>query len=239
MKDHLLDLVQHTHALGTIDLVKISGTDESTRIEAMAADRSVVVQAKFADPVADFIGTFGMPNLAKLNILLGLPEYDEEATIEVTKQNDALAGLHFKNSTGDFQNDYRFMSRKQIEDNLRTVRFTGTAWQVELEPSVAAITRLKHMAQAHSEETVFEVRAAEHDLVFNFGDRANHAGEFVFAHEVTGLLARVWAYPIASVIGILNLPGDAMMSFSNDGALKITVDSGLGVYDYILPAQMK
>jgi len=66
MKDHLLDLVEHTHDLGVIDLVKITGTDKQTDISGVAEDRSVIVDGTFAGPVADFIGTFGMPNLSKL-----------------------------------------------------------------------------------------------------------------------------------------------------------------------------
>ena len=52
MKDHLLDIVQHTHGLGVIDLVKITGTDSETQLEALAEDRSVIVQAKFKGVVA-------------------------------------------------------------------------------------------------------------------------------------------------------------------------------------------
>ena len=46
MKDHLLDIVQHTHQLGNIDLVKITGTQDDTVLEAIAEDRSVILQAK-------------------------------------------------------------------------------------------------------------------------------------------------------------------------------------------------
>ena len=62
MKDHLLDLVEHTYDLGCIDLVKITGDDKSTAINGLAEDRSVIVDGTFASPVADFIVTFGMPN---------------------------------------------------------------------------------------------------------------------------------------------------------------------------------
>ncbi len=75
MKDHLLDIVQHTHGLGVIDLVKITGTDSDTQLEALAEDRSVIVQAKFKGVVAEFVGTFGMPNLGKLNTILNIPEF--------------------------------------------------------------------------------------------------------------------------------------------------------------------
>ena len=43
MRDCLLDLVQHTHDLGCIDLVKIVGDENSTQIEGLAEDLSVVV----------------------------------------------------------------------------------------------------------------------------------------------------------------------------------------------------
>jgi len=37
----------------------------------------------------------------------------------------------------------------------------------------------------------------------------------------------------------LNLDGDLTMSISDQGAMMITVDSGMTKYDYILPAQSK
>ena len=75
MRDCLNDLVQHTVDLGCIDLIKIVGTDASTQIEGMSDNVSVVVRGEYKNPLADFIGTFGMPNLSKLKIFLNLPEY--------------------------------------------------------------------------------------------------------------------------------------------------------------------
>ena len=70
MRDHLLDLVEHTFDLGCIDLVKITGTAKETLIAGLAEDRSVVVEGRFLAPVPEFIGTFGMPNLSKLKIFI-------------------------------------------------------------------------------------------------------------------------------------------------------------------------
>ena len=64
MRDYLLDLVEHSYDLGCIDLIKITGTDKETNIDGLAEDKSVVLNAKFATPVAEFMGTFGMPNLS-------------------------------------------------------------------------------------------------------------------------------------------------------------------------------
>ena len=56
MRDYLLDIVQHTHALGFIDLVKITGTDSVTSIEAISEERIAIVQAQFHNPIPEFIG---------------------------------------------------------------------------------------------------------------------------------------------------------------------------------------
>jgi hypothetical protein len=243
MKDILTDIVTHTHSLGIIPLVKITGTDAETLIESMAEDRSVIINAKTNDPVNEFLGTFGMPNLDKLSLHLRNPEYKENAKIEViiAERNgeDIPVSLHFENSTGDFVNDYRFMNQQIINEKLKTVKFKGAQWDIELEPSVASITRLKLQAQAHTEETVFQVKTDNRNLIFFFGDASTHAGSFVFESGVTGKLKQTWSWPVSQVMSILNLDGDKVMKIADAGAMMITVNSGLASYDYILPAQTK
>jgi hypothetical protein len=243
MKDILQDLVAHTHALGCIPLVKISSTDEETSIEAMAEDRSVIVNAKTLAPVDQFVGIFGMPNLNKLDIHLKCPEYKEGANISVVKAQrngeEIPTGLHFKNAAGDFQNDYRFMNTDIINEKLKSVKFKGAKWEIEFEPQVTSIQRLKFQAQAHSEETVFQVKTDNNDLVFSFGDASTHAGSFVFEAGITGKLKQEWAWPVIQVMSILALAGDKTVRISDAGAMQITVNSGLAEYNYILPAQSK
>jgi len=240
MRDHLLDLVEHTLKLGCIDLVKITGDDKSTEIFGVAEDRSVVVEGKYSNPVPEFIGLFGMPNLAKLNILLNLPEYKEGAELGVTKKDTgAPDGINFKNATGDFKNNYRFMAAEHVDQKAKTVKFKGVPWHVEFVPSVAAIQRLKMQAQANAEEVNFQAKTENGDLKFFFGDHSTHAGNFVFHPGVTGTIKRAWSWPIKTVISILDLTGDKVMRISDDGAAQITVDSGMAVYTYIIPAQSK
>ena len=243
MKDILQDLVAHTHSLGFIPLVKVSSTEQATEIEAMAEDRSVIVNAKTKTPVDEFTGVFGMPNLNKLDIHLKCPEYKENAKISVTKAQrngeEIPTGLHFENKDGDFENDYRFMSTEIINEKLKSVKFKGATWNIDFEPSVASIQKLKFQANAHSEEPVFQVKTDNGNLVFSFGDASTHAGEFVFEAGVTGKLKQAWAWPVVQVMSILNLAGDKTIKIADAGAMMITVDSGLAEYDYILPAQSK
>lgn len=240
MRDHLLDLVSHTHDLGCIDLVKIVGDDTSTTINGLAEDRSVVVEGQFAGPVADLIGTVGMPNLNKLKVLLTLQEYKEGAKITVGRKSDNTPEvINFENSAGDFKNSYRLMSESVINGKLQTVKFKGANWHIEFAPSAAAIMRLKMQAQANAEETVFQARTDNGDLKLMFGDHSSHSGSFVFEPGIKGQLKRAWAWPVTTVISILSLTGDKVMKISDDGAAMITVNSGIATYNYILPAQSK
>jgi hypothetical protein len=240
MRDHLLDLVSHTYDLGCIDLVRIVGDDSTTVIDGLAEDRNVVIEAKFAGPVAEFIGTIGMPNLNKLKILLNLQEYKEGSKISIARKADGTPEtINFENSSGDFKNSYRLMSESVINEKLKTFKFKGANWNIEFEPSAASILRMKMQAQANAEETVFQARTENGDLKFTFGDPSTHSGSFVFESGVSGQLKRAWAWPVATVISILSLTGNKIMRISDDGAAMITVDSGVAVYNYILPAQSK
>ena len=235
-----MDLVSHTYDLGCIDLIKITGTDEATNISGLAEDRSVVVEGQFAGPVADFIGTFGMPNLGKLKTLLNLQEYKEDAKLTISRNsNGDLDQLNFENKVGDFKNSYRFMATGIVNEKLKTVKFKGANWNIEFEPTNAAIQRLKMQAQANAEENTFQAKTEGSDLKFFFGDHSTHAGNFVFHPGVNGQLKRAWSWPVKTVISILDLHGDKTFKISDDGAAQITVNSGLAVYNYILPAQSK
>ena len=242
MKDILQDIVAHTHSLGFLNIVKVT-SEADTTIESMAEDRSVILSSQTKNPVAEFAGTFGMPNLDKLELHLKCPEYQTNAkvSVEQAERNGETVPthIHFENEEGDFENDYRFMNKQIIDEKLKTVKFKGASWDVVVEPSMASIQRMKFQSMAHAEETVFTVRTEGTNLVFSFGDASQHAGSFVFQTDVTGSLKHAWAWPVAQVQAILNLDGKVTMSISDQGAMQLTVDSGLAEYNYILPAQTK
>jgi hypothetical protein len=73
MKAILQDIVSHTHNLGFLEIVKITGDATSTKIDSMADDRTVIMTAETANPYADIQGVFGMPQLNKLKIHLDCP----------------------------------------------------------------------------------------------------------------------------------------------------------------------
>ena len=122
-----------------------------------------------------------------------------------------------------------------------SVKFRGVNWHVQIKPTMPDVQRLNFQAQANSEEGTFVVSTDDDKLKFKFGDASSHAGEFIFAQGIEGKLAKSWAWPVAQVTQILKLieSNECTMAFSDDGALQITLDSGIASYQYILPAQSK
>lgn len=243
MKDYLQDLIQHTQGLGNVDLIKVSGTDQETQINAIADDKSVIVSGTLASPIIDFVGVFGMPNLGKLKTILGFDDYDNDAKISVTTSNrdgvDVPTTIHFETKNGDFVNDYRLMSKAIVEEKVKTVTFKGTTWNVEFEPTIAGIQRLKKQASANSEQEHFTMTTVNGDLKINFGDPSTHSGNFVFQPTVTGTLSKTWNWPVKVFLAIMDLPGDKTVRIADAGATEITVNSGLATYRYLLPANSK
>jgi len=243
MKDHLLDLIQYTHGLGVIDLVKIEGTLTETNISAYSDDKSVIVQGRFNEAITDFEGTFGMPNLAKLRTIVNFDDYDDNSIITVVKEQrdgqDVPAAIHFETSAKDFINDYRLMSKAVVQDKVKKVSFKGANWNVEFEPTIPGIMRLKKQAQANSEEDTFKVKTDGTDLKVYFGDHSTHSGNFVFQTNINGTLTKPWKWPVKVFLAIMDLPGKKTVRFSDDGAAEIVVESGFATYTYLLPALTK
>lgn len=244
MKDFLKDLIDHTHGLGVVELLKVSGTDQETTFNAVAENKTVIISGSFKNPIADFVGTFGMPNLGKLKTILSFDLYDDNAVINVAKQNrdgvDTPTTIHFQTQNNDFVNDYRLMGKTIVEEKVKNVAFKGAAWGVEFEPSIAGIQKLKKQAQANSEEEHFVMKTDGSDLKIYFGDPSTHSGNFVFQAGVNGsVTGKNFSWPVKEFISIMDLVGDKTIRVSDAGATEIVVDSGIATYRYLLPANVK
>lgn len=243
MRDILSDIVSHTHNLGFLNIVKVTGDKKATKIDSMADDRSVIMYAETLTPYSDMVGVFGMPQLNKLKYLVDGAEYKDKAKIEIitaVRNNETIpVGIHFENESGDFKNDYRFMNSDIINEKLKTVTFRGVNWDVKVTPTLQAIQRFLFQAGANTEHTTFLAKIDSGNLKFIFGDQSTHGGEFVFATNVTGKLTKAHTWPVMAILSILKIAdvNNCTLDISDAGALQITMDSGLAVYKYIIPAQ--
>ena len=248
MKDILLDLVDHTAGLGFIENVKVTGTTSKTSFEAMDPDRTVILDAKSHNPVPEFIGEFGMGNLGFLNGIVNLDGYKaDEAIINIItrerNEQEAPYSLTFEDQYGN-TDQYKFMSKEVVDQQLKTVKFRGVNWNVSFEPSKVAVQELAQIASIYINiEPTFTVHTENGNVIIGVGtdDGNSHVGKRIFARNVTGELKQPWSWPLQQVLGILKLGmrGICVMSISDQGALQIAIDSGLATYNYILPAMNK
>ena len=243
-RDIVQDIVKHTAGLGFITSVKVTGTDESTTLDAMDADRTVILQAKLHNTVSEFNGEFGLGNLGFLAGVTALGNYQtDDATVDVVARDrngvSSPDHLMFKDADGN-TDQYRFMSKEIIEQTLQTVKFKGVEWDVTLEPTKAKVNELQQVAGIYGGiEPNFTVKTEGTDLIVTVGAAdGSFTGKRTFAQNVNGEITEGYAWPLAQVLAILKLgmSGTCVMQISKKGALMISVDSGIGKYDYILPA---
>lgn len=240
------DVIQYTHGIGKVELVKVVSTDKETKAYALGDGNSVIISAKFSHPIKELAGTFGMPNMNKLKTIIGFDDiYNDKASITVVTEDrdgvDTPVCVHFETETKDFVNDYRLMVKELIESKVPTVSFKTTpTWQVEFEPSVANILKLKKQAQANAEEESFSVKVESNKLKLFFGSPSAHSGNFVFHDNVKpNALSKQWEWPVAVFLSIMDLPGSKTVRISDQGVTQVEVDSGLAVYQYNIPAKSK
>jgi hypothetical protein len=243
-RDVVQDIVKHTAALGFIQAVKVTGTENETSLDAMDAERTVILKATVHAPVQEFTGEFGLGNLGFLAGITGLPNYqDDDATVEVvTRERNGVTEpdhLLFKDASGN-TDQYRFMGKELINQALQTVKFKGVEWDITFEPTKQKVSELATVAGIYGGiEPNFTVKTDNGNLIVTVGAAdGSFTGKRTFATNVDGELTEGYAWPLAKVLAILKLgmSGTCLMQISKRGALQISVDSGIAKYDYILPA---
>lgn len=242
--DSLKDIVRHTHGLGFIDMLKLIGTSNDTKIEAMDIDKSVIMYGQLYQPINELDSTIG---LSRLNVLKGYLDYQKfseaSSSVNVIKQNkdgvDIPIELKFEGSGN--KATYRFMAEAMVNEQIRVPPFKGATWNAVVKPTKSALADLTYFANVlGSFESTFIVSSDKGALYLSIGAGTNDRSVLKFADGVPGPLKQ-WAYPLSQVLAILKLSssGECTMSFSDMGALKIDLDSGLGRYEYILPARQQ
>ena len=187
----------------------------------------------------------GLGNLGFLNGLSNLynKEGSEIEVLTVTKNGNVMPDyLQFKDNDGN-SDKYRLMSKEIIDEQLQQSKFKGVKWDVEFEPTKSKVSEMAAKASIYSSiEPTFTVKTENNNVVFVFGSDlgGSHFGRMVFASNVSGTMTEGYAWPIDKFLSILKLgmAGDCRVHFSKVACM-ITIDSGIGVYNYILPGHTR
>jgi len=248
MREVISDVVKHTGGLGFIDIVKITGSDTETKIEAMDNDKTVIVKGKLNEPLAEFEGEFGMGNLSLIKGLVDHANFRTDgAKVEVIRETDPTNAnqqipteMLFIDEQGQ-DASYRFMSTQLVPSQAK---FLGTTWDITVNPSKSKISEFSSFASLYSAfETLFMVDVREGNLRFNIGDPSgnSHKASVIIEKEVEGKMSAGLYWPISQVLNILKLGIDenVKMNFSSKGALMIELSNDISSYQYILPAKKR
>tara|TARA_B100000929_G_scaffold290219_1_gene283101 strand:+ start:876 stop:1622 length:747 start_codon:yes stop_codon:yes gene_type:complete len=241
----LSDIVKHTHALGFIDAVKVTGHEDSVTVEAMEENRAVVLTGTLNTPIDNLQGTVGLSRMGVLAGYLGFDRFNsKDATVQIETRErggaEVPAEVTFDSGSGH-SGQYRFMAAEVAEEQIQVPPFKGAEWKVTVEPTNAGVTDLTTMNNIlGSYEDSFIAKTNNGNLEFHIGSGSTDRSSITFAKNVEGTLTHAWRFPIANFLAIMKLHKSSestRVSFSDAGALKIEVNSGIGTYTYILPAR--
>lgn len=243
MKDHLIDIVKHTAPLGVFKNLRVDGTDTETTFLSADENKLVVLLGKLHAPIKEFKGTFGIPSLSWLNVLLTIPEYQEDSSkcrveAEIKNNVEQPISIKFENANSDYKNEFRLMTANLINNIQPLLKFNVTSWPIEFETTVVQQQRLKFQASSNPEETTATFSIEKGAIKVIIGDPSGSCGNFIFYNGVDPKIKENIVVPIALVNNILSLSGDKKIRIGNLG-LMISIDSGLGIYDFIIPTLTK
>ena len=85
--DNLKDVVRNTHGLGFIDTVKIIGSVNETKLEAMSTNKTVVMYGSLKKSIPGLDDTVGLSRMSVLSGMLNFPPYSgDDAEVSIKKQ---------------------------------------------------------------------------------------------------------------------------------------------------------
>lgn len=241
------DILDHTHGLGFIDMVKITSENKETKIEAMNQDKTVVAYGKLTDKLAELDGVVGLSRMAVLQGYLKFPPFTlDKATVEIIKQKrgteEVPAEIKFSSPDGH-DASYRFMHREVADEQIKVPLFKGVEWDVVIVPSKDNMDQLSYFnGVLGGFEPVFTAKTDGKDLNLYIGSGASDRAMVPFTKNVSGTLKGNLSWPLVETLAILKLAAkaeDCTMSFSNKGAMRIEMSTDFGSYEYILPARTK
>lgn len=247
MRDILTDIVKQTKDL--FGVVKVTGTDTETRLQAVDDDKMFVLNATLAVPVAEFMGEFGISNLGMLDGLLNFPSYrTDEAQLEVVRKTrgkgETVEYFRFVDANGEGA-VFRCMSPDLIDTQASVPKIP---WDVTLAPQKSKIAEFHKLAglfndvdkffSLHTKKTKGQV-----DLVFSIGseDSSSHRSAMVFESGVGGEIKQPLPFNTQQFLSLTKVMGatamDCSMSLYHKGVLSVTVTTPLATYNYYMRAR--
>lgn len=245
MQNVLKEVVKKIGSLSFIETIKVVGTNEATKIEAVDAEKAVIIKAKLAETQEALIGDFGISSLPLLSGLLNFSSYQTDGATFNVKRRD-IGGksvpeeFEFRDENGMGSN-FRLMSGNLVPDQPLVA---DIKWDISFTPTKSKIQEFSALAQLYNGfDQHFSVKTVDGNVVLSIGDEgsATHRASMVFASDIGGELKGQLLWPITQFLAIVKLAegNDFSLNVTSKGAMQISVTTENAEYAYIMPARRK
>ena len=245
MQEAISDVVKKIGGLGFIETIKVSGTDEETKIEAIDVEKTVIVKASLLTPQPELNGVFGISTLPLLAGLLNFASYKADgATFKVKRRSTDSGSIpeefEFKEKNGQGAS-FRLMESKLIPEQPKVV---DIKWDVTFTPTKSKIQEFGALAGLYSQfDQYFSVKTRDGNLIVSIGEEESttHRASMVLAEGVDGELKGELLWPTSQFLQILKMGDghDFTVSITSKGAMLVNVITSQANYSYILPARRR
>lgn len=245
MREILTDVVKKIGGLGFVDTVKVTGTAEETKIEAIDNDKTVIIKAKLNTPQADLIGDFGISSLPLLSGLLNFTSYKtDDATFNVKRREHngktVPEEFEFRDAAG-LGSNFRLMAANLVSEQPIVA---DIKWDVSFVPTKSKIQEFSSLAGLYSQfDQFFSVKTKDGNLVVAIGEEAaaTHRASMVLVEGVAGELKGELLWPISQFLSIVKLAdgNDYTVGITSKGALQVEVTTDHANYRFIMPARRR
>ena len=206
-------------------MVKIKGTAETTEIETVDADKTVILKGVMNNPVVDFVdSTVGLSRMGVLKGYLQYPDFDDDAAKVAVKTQDrngetVPTEVEFVSANGTDAH-YRFMLADVINQQLKDIKFKGAEFEVNIVPTQKMMKDLTYFNTVLAAyEANFSPKTDNGALYFHVGDGGSDRTKILIDNNVEGEITTDWKWPLDVVLKILSCllytspsPRDATLS---------------------------
>lgn len=241
MRDILSDLVRQTSSM--FDVIKITGTTEDTKIQAVDKEKTLFLQARLPS-IPEFYGEFGVSNLRLLEGLLDFTSYKVDGasiTVERAEKNnkgETVTALVFRDANKKGAT-YRTMSPEMVGEQAV---IANIPWDVTVTPQRAKVAEFTQLAGLFGEvERHFNPITEDGALLFCIGASggSNHRVSMVFEPVVEGEIKAAMNFSTPQFLSVIKNAGQnpTTMRICERGVLGLTVTTQHGSYNYYIRAR--
>lgn len=230
----ILSEVNQLCSLSNIEVIKITATKETTRIQTHDADKVLFIDSELIPMGVE--GEFGIMNLKMLGGLLKIRPEETTVTARMRKIDgeDHIDQFEFRN--GKMKSNYRLMANMHIPKQATIGKIP---WDVEIS-DLGIFEDFTSFAGIYSEvDRNFSFAIRDDSLVCLFGQEGGsmQSGMLILG-KVLGSIENNLTFPVDKVNMLLKLAkGRASKIFitqKSNGMLGMEIETGLGLHRYYL-----